>query len=449
MSDALQVAQRLVEEARRAGAQDAEAMVEDERELQVRVHAGSIDFIKEAHSRGGGLRVFLDGKQGFVYSSDFRAEALADLARRAVTLARFGLADEFAALPEADWLAAGSDTTLELFDPAVPELTTETCIARSLAMERAALGVDARVKRTQGCGMTRVHGTRALANTRGASLAYDSTAVGLFVTALAEDEGGKQQGWGEGGSYRHASQLPAPEAVGAKAGREAVRRLGPRKVATQEVPVVMHPDVVEGWLGRVASAFAGDEVFKKTSYLTDKLGQTIAAKQVTLVNDGRRKRGIASAPFDGEGVATRRTALIDQGVCSAFLYDAYTARQAGTTPTGSAQRSYAGVPGIGPHNLFLEPREASLEDLLRPVQQGFYYVDSGSFGYNPTTGDYAFQAAGFWIEQGAIAYPVDEITVGSTTLDMLANIEAIGRDVDWRGAVSCPALRLAAMTVSG
>jgi PmbA protein len=449
VSDARKIARELVDKALAAGAQEAEAFVQDGRQVNLSVLAGQVDVIREAHTRGGGLRVFVDHKLGFVYSSDFRSTALADLARRAVTLARFGLADEQAGLPQKDWLAKGDDPKLEISDSAVARLSTEKRMALALAMEKAALGVDPRVKRTQGCGVQTSDFSTAVASSNGADLAYDATSVSMFITALAEDAGGKQQGWGEGGTWRHLSEVPDPAVVGEKAGREAIRRLGPRKVESQKVPVIMHPDVVEGWMSRMAGAFSGEEVLKKTSYLHDKLGQTIAAPRVTLVNDGRRKRGSGSEPFDGEGVPTRRTVLIDGGVCKSFLYDSYAARKAGVQPTGSAQRGYASVPSIGTHNLYLEPGDSSLRDMIRGVTRGFYYVDSGSFGYNPTTGDYSFQASGFWIENGAIAYPVDEITVASTTLDMLRNIDAIGSDIDWRGDVSCPPIRIAEMTVGG
>jgi PmbA protein len=449
MSEAVQIARRLVEQAQAAGAQEAEAFVQDGRQLQVTVNGGHVDFLKEAHTRGGGLRVFVDHKLGFVFSSDFRPEAVQGLAERAVTLARFGLADEHAGLPPAAWLARGDAPDLDLHDAAIAKLATDKRIAMALAMEKAALGVDKRIQRTQGCGITSFVGGTALANSLGAALEYPSTSISMFVTALAEDAGGKQQGWGEGGTWRHLGQLPDPEALGQKAGGEALRRLGPRKVESQQVPVVMHPDIVESWLGRVAGAFSGEEVLKKTSYLHDKLGQSIAAPGVTLVNDGRRKGGPGSEPFDGEGVATQRTVLIDGGVCKSFLYDSYNARKAGVQPTGSAQRGYASVPSIGTHNLFLEPGTSSLEEMIAGVQRGFFYIDSGAFGYNPTTGDYSFQASGFWIENGAIAYPVDEITVASTTLEMLRGIDAIGRDIEWRGSTSCPPIRIAEMTVGG
>jgi len=322
-------------------------------------------------------------------------------------------------------------------------------MALALTMEKAALGVDPRIKRTQGCGVQTSDFSTAVASSQGADLGYQATSIGMFITALAEDAGGKQQGWGEGGSWRHLSEVPDPAVIGAKAGREALRRLGPRKVESQKVPVVMHPDVVEGWMGRMSGAFSGEEVLKKTSYLHDKLGQTIAAPRVTLVNDGRRKRGSGSEPFDGEGVPTQRTVLIESGLCKSFLYDSYSARKAGVRSTGSAQRGYASVPTIGPHNMWIEPGDSSLEEMIRGVKKGFYYIDSGSFGYNPTTGDYSFQASGFWIENGEITYPVDEITVASTSLDMLKNIDAIGRDIDWRGDISCPALRISEMTVGG
>lgn len=449
MSDAKKIASQLVERARRAGAREAEAFVQDGRQVQVTVTGGHVDMLREAHTRGAGLRVFVDRKLGFVYSSDFRPEAIADLARRAVTLARYGLADEHAGLPESAWLARGGDPDLALFDAAIPELSTEKRISMALAMEKAALGVDARIKRTQGCGITSFAGSTALANSLGVEMEYAGTSISMFVTALAEDTDGKQQGWGEGGTWRHRAALPDPVALGEKAGRKALEKLGPRKVEPQKVPVVMHPDIVESWLGRVAGAFSGEEVLKKTSYLHGKLGQTIGSPGVTLVNDGRRVRGAASQPWDGEGVPTRRTVLIEAGVCRSFLYDSYSARKAGVSPTGSAQRGYASVPSIGTHNLHLEPGDQTLEQMIVGVERGLYYADSGAFGYNTTTGDYSFQASGFWIENGAIAYPVDEITVASTTLDMLQNIDAVGNEIEWRGAISCPAVRIAEMTVGG
>src|SRR5262245_2378160 len=275
MSDAKSIAQKMVEEAKRAGAAQAEAYVQDGRQVQVTVTSGHVDVLREAHTRGGGLRVFVDQKLGFVYSSDFRPDAIRDLAKRAVTLAKFGLADEHAGIPAKDWLAKGSDPSLALFDKSITALTTEKRIAMALAMEKAALGVDPRVKRTQGCGVTSFAGTTALANSHGSQMEFDGTTMSMFVTALAEDAGGKQQGWGEGGVWRSTAALPNPEELGQKAGKKALEKLGPRKVPTQKVPVVMHPDMVESWLGRVAGAFSGEEVFKKSSYLHDKLGQTI------------------------------------------------------------------------------------------------------------------------------------------------------------------------------
>jgi len=449
MSDTTKIASQLVDLALDAGAQQAEAFVQDGRRVQVSVNSGKIDVVREARTRGGGLRVFVDSKLGFVYSSDFRSAALGDLARRAVTLARFGLPDEQAGLPAKEWLAQGGDAGLDLHDSKIADLTTEKRIAMALEMEKAALGVDSRIQRTQGCGVTSLVGSVALANSHGAVLEYVDSTLSMYVTALAADAGGKQQGWGEGGTWRHLSDAPDPAETGREAGRKALERLGPRKVAPEKVPVIMHPDIVEGWLGQVAGAMSGEEILKKASYLHDKLGQTIASPKVTLVDDGRRKRGVASEPFDGEGVPTQRNVLIEAGVCKNFLYDSYNARKAGVRPTGCAQRGYASVPRIDTHNLYLEPGDQTLEQLIAGVQRGFYYIDSGAFGYNPTTGDYSYQAAGFWIENGAIAYPVDEITVASTTLEMLRGIEAIGSEIHWKGATCCPAIRIAEMTVGG
>lgn len=447
MIDVERVAQNAVEAGLQAGAEAAEAYVETGVHRLVRVSEAAADFVKESRVRGLGLRLVVDGRRSFVHTADVRDATLPQLAESAVHLARLAPADPWAPLPS-DGFANSGDDDMQLYDERIAALTSARLLERATAMEEAALATDARVRRTQLCQVQSFAGTTALATSNGAALAYDSTILSSYVGALAEDAAGKQQAWYEGGTWRHRADAIAPQALGAEAGRQAVARLGPRKIATQRVPVIMHPHIAARWIDKLATAFSGDAVRKKTSYLAERLDETIAASSVTLVDDGRRPRGVGSAPFDGEGIATRRTVLIDRGVCAAFLYDEDSARRASTRSTGNASRDYDGTPSIGTHNLHLEPGTATLEELL-DVPRGFYYTDSGSFGYNPTTGDYAFQAAGFWIENGELAFPVDEITVSSSTLDMLRNIDAACRDMDWRGSTCSPALRIAEMSVGG
>jgi PmbA protein len=228
-----------------------------------------------------------------------------------------------------------------------------------------------------------------------------------------------------------------------------VARIGARPVPAARVPVVLHPEIGAAWLADMHDAFGGDAVLKKSSWLSERLGQRIASPLVTLVDDGRRRHGLGSEPYDGEGVPTRRNVLIDHGVCAMFVYDTYHARRAGVRPTGSAVRSYASLPGIGPHDLHLEPGTESPESILARVDRGFYMDDQGSFGFNPVTGDYSYQAQGFWIERGEKTTPVEGVTVAGNSLDMLRGIEAVGNDLMFDHGIACPTLLIAEMTVSG
>lgn len=443
--DASEAASCAVDAALRAGAEGAEAYVQKGLHRSVGMHAGATDFVKESRVRGLGLRVVANGRRGFVHSSDLRAGALKSLAERAVRLARLAPEDPWAALPGSGFAPPTVDA-LDLFDARVSELGVEHLLQRAQVMERAALEVDERVQRTRSCTVQTYAGTRTLVSSCGVTLESASTLLASYVGALAEDTDGKQQGWYEGGTWRHQSDAAEPEVLGRAAGRQAVLRLGPHRVESQRVPVILHPDVAGRWLDNLARAFSGDAVRRKTSWLSGRLGDRLASASVSLVDDARLPRGVGSKPFDGEGIETRRTLLIDRGICAAFLYDDGAARRAATRSTGSAERDYDATPRIGTHNLYLAAGNTRLGELL-DVPRGFYYVDSGSFGYNPTTGDYAFQAAGFWIENGAIAFPVDEITVASNSLEMLRNIDAVGSDIEWRGATCAPAIRIAEMTV--
>jgi PmbA protein len=213
--------------------------------------------------------------------------------------------------------------------------------------------------------------------------------------------------------------------------------------------VILHPDIAAGWISEMFDAFSGESVIKKSSWLSEKLGETIASPLVTLVDDGVLPRGYASSPVDGDGVACRRNLLIDRGRCATFVYDAYNARRAKTRSTGNASRGYASTPGIGHGNLYLEAGGESPEAILRKVDRGFLMDDQGSYGFNSVTGDYSFQAQGQWIEKGEKVHPVEGVTVASTSLDMLKNVVAVGNDLTFDGSVSSPTLLIAEMTVSG
>jgi PmbA protein len=443
------IAAEAVERARRAGADQAEACVESSRSFSVEVNGGKIETLKQSATRGLGLRVIVGGAVGFVSSNDLGGERMEDLARRAVALARLSTPDPANALPTPAEAGEAGGPDLELLDPAVVALPAETKIEMALELERVALAHDPRIRRTDGAHVSSGSGTSVIANSLGLVRSSSGAAVSAYVVPLADDRDGKQQNGAYGMSKRRLSEMPAMEAIAREAASRAVARIGARPVATARVPVVMHPDVAGSWIAEMLDAFSAESVIKKASWLTEKLGATIASPLVTLVDDGRLKRGVGSGPHDGEGVATRRNVLIERGVCAMFLYDTYHARRAGTRSTGSAVRGYSSVPGIGFHNLCLEPGGDSPEAILRKADRGFYMTDQGSFGFNSVTGDYSFQAQGFWIERGAKTFPVEGVTVASNSLDMLRNVAAVGNDLRWEGSVASPTILIAGMTVSG
>jgi PmbA protein len=432
----------------KAGAKEADALVESGKQFRVDVLNGRIENLKQAQARGLGLRVFVDQRTALVYTSDLREGALKDLAGRAVELAKKAEADEHAGLPGVPPSISASDEALHIHDPAVVAMSPETKIEWAKRMEKTVLGFDPRIKRCDGCSMQSGVGETVYASSAGKSLTYRNTSIGGFINPLADD-GDKQQSGGYGEVQTHFDRLGTPESIGQEAGRRAVEKVGARSVPTQKVPVIMHPDIAANWIQNLFGAFSGEQVFKKVSYLTEKLGQPVASSMVTLIDDGVLAHGVGSSPFDGEGLPTQENVLIQDGVLKKFVYNAYWAKKAGAKSTGNATRGYQGTPGIGNRNLYLKAGTSTPEEIFASVDRGFYLVDTGAFGYNQTTGAYSYQAAGFWIEGGKRAFPVQEITVASTTLEMLKNIVMVGNDLKFNGNVNSPTIKVAEMTVSG
>jgi PmbA protein len=443
------VGREAIAQARRAGAEHAEACLESLRSFSVRVNGGAIENLKQSATRGLGLRVLVGGAQGFVSSTDLAADSLADLARHAVALARFSTPDPANAFPTPDEAVDGAPPDLALADPALLALSAERRIEMALTLERVALGYDPRIRRTDGARVSLRDGHAVLVNSSGLACASTGTTVNASVVPLADEGGGKQQSGWYGMTACRLADLEDLEAIAREAARRAVARLGARSVPTARVPVIFSPDVAAAWIDEMFEAFSGEAHLKQTSWLTGRLGETLATELVTLVDDGRRPRGVGSELFDGEGMPTRRNVLIERGRFATLLYDHYHARRAGTRSTGSAVRDYASTPGIGAHNLYVEAGAESPEAVLAKVDHGFYMDDQGSYGFNPTTGDYSYQAQGFWVEKGVKTFPVEGVTVASNSLDMLRNVAAVGSDLKFLGSTASPTLLISEMTVSG
>lgn len=438
-----------VERALRAGASHAEASLGGTRSFSVRVNGGAVESVKQSATRGLGLRVLVGGAQGFVTSTDLAPDSLDDLARHAVALARFSTPDEANAFPTPGEAASGPAPDLGLTDPAIPALAPERAIEMALELERVALACDPRIHRTDGAGVSRHDGHSVLVNSHGLVRSESGTSVSAGVAPLAEDGAGKQQSGWYGMVKCRLDLLEPMEAIAREAARRALARIGARPVPTARVPVILSPDIAAAWLGDLFDAFSGEAHLKRTTWLTASPGGTIASALVTLVDDGRMPRAVGSSEYDGEGIPTRRNVLIERGRFATILYDHYHARRAGTRSTGNAVRGYSSTPAIGPTNLFLEAGSESPEAILARLERGFYMDDQGSYGFNSTSGDYSYQAQGFWVEKGVKVFPVEGVTVASNSLDMLRNVVAVGNDLKFLGSVASPTLLIAEMTVSG
>jgi PmbA protein len=441
------LAKQVVARAKKKGAKQAEAWVEVGRESSVRVREGQIEDLTQATGKGVGLRVFVQGRLGFAYSSDFSDAAIDAFVTRAVELAKSAAPNKLNGLPDKKLYAGRADVG-QLYDPRVAGLDPEWKIKAALEVEKAGKSFDARIKTFDSVGAGESVSEVHFANSEGASGEYEGTYVYLYAVPVATD--GTQLQTSYWVDYkRFFDDLEPPESVGREAARRAVRMLGAKKVKTQAVPVVLDPLMSASFIGSVAAAANGDAVFKKSSFLTGKLGAQIAAKSVTLVDDGLYPKGLGTAPFDGEGLPTRRNALIEDGVLKTYLYDAFTARKAKAQATGSASRGYRSMPHIGTHNLYLEPGKQAPEEIIKGVKNGFYVTAMLGHGINLVTGEYSRGANGLWIRDGELAEAVQEVTVAGNVLKMLEGIDAIGSDLTFRGSTGAPTLRFGELAVSG
>lgn len=443
-----QLVKRVVARAQKKGATQSEAYLEVGRASSCRVRDGEIEDLTQATSKGVGLRVIVKGRLGFASTSDFEPAALDAFVDRALALAEAAAPDRSHALPGARDLAG--DLALDgLYDPAVAALPADWKVKSALEVERAVRAGDPRITTCKSVGAGDSVSEVYVASSEGLLAGYEGTYAYLYAMPVASADGQLQTAyWVD--YKRFLADLDTPEAVGREAARRTARMLGARKVKTQAVPVVFDPLVAASFVGNVAAAANGELVYKKSSVLAGRLGERLAPAHVTVVDDGRLPRGLGSSPFDGEGVPTRRTALLERGVLRSYLYDAATARKARARTTGNAARSYRGLPSIGTNNLYLEPGDRAPEALIGEVRQGLYVTSMLGRGADPVTGQYSRGANGLWIENGELAYPVQEITVAGNLLDMLRGIDAVGSDLQFRGgAAGAPTLRFGQLTVSG
>ena len=434
----------LVAAALKAGADAAEAVSAERASLSIGVRNGALEDVEREESRDLGLRVFIGSRQATVSASDLSDATRARLVERAVAMARLAPEDPYAGLAPHDRLARGPFSDLDLYDPT--ERSAAELEAAATEAEAAALAVPG-VAKSEGGHASASSSRWRLVTSHGFDGAYHGSAFSLGVGVIAEKDGAMERG-GENRAVRHLSDLPAAQAIGAEAGRRAVARTGPRKIASTTAPVIFENRVAGQVLSPLLGAVSGPSVARGASFLKDRLGQRVLPAGVSLIDDPFRPRGLGSTPFDDEGVAVTRQSIIDDGVLTTWLLNSAAAKQLGMASTGHASRGLAGPPGVSTHNLHLEPGETDLAGLMSGAGTGLLVTSMFGPSLNAHTGDWSAGVSGFWFEDGQIAYPVSEVTVAGKLLDLYTRMQR-GSDLEFRSSFNSPSLLFDGVAIAG
>ncbi len=433
----------LVEDARRAGADAADAVAIDSTSLSVAWRLGGLENLERSESRAIGLRVFAGRRQAVVSSTDPAEGTLAEVVRRAVAMARAAPEDPHCGLAEPDQLA-GDAPELDVVDPDEP--AAEALVADARAAEDAARAV-AGITNSEGAETGWSRAVVAVVATNGLARSYATSGHSLSVSVLA-GEGLEMERDHEYAAAVHRADLGDPERLGREAGERAVRRLGARKVGTRQAPVVYDRRVSGGLVRHFAQGVNGVAVRRGTSFLRDAMGEAIFPGNVTIVDDPHRPRGLASRPFDAEGLPGARRAFVEKGTLTGWILDLASARQLGLRSTGHASRGISSPPAPAATNLYMENGGSTVDELISDIDAGFYVTELIGMGVDVVTGDYSRGATGFWIENGEIAYPVSEVTIAGNLRDMFAATRPAD-DLEFRRGVDAPTIRVDGMTVAG
>jgi PmbA protein len=465
-SDLKQLAHDVVARALALGATDAEAVAVESEEFGVNVRLGQVEQLTQSGSRALGLRVFFGEKAGQrtanTSTSDLTPEGISRILQSAVDLAKITSPDPFAGLPDRSAFGSNDPAALALYFTDVDAIPPAERIDIARRCEATALVTDARIQNSKGADFDASSSHRIMVNSRGFSGEYRRSYCGFSATPIAQDASGGMQSDYWYSSARTAKLLDTPEAVGRKAAERALRRLGARRVPTQQCPVVFPAEAARGLMGTLLSAADGDAIYRNSSMFSGKLGEQVAGENITMIDDGTlvfdhtltsgetlRVGGFGTSPFDGDGLPTRRTVVIERGILKNLMLNTYTARKLNMESTGKASRGLAGAPGIGGGNYFLEPGTLTPEQIIADIPNGLYVLSTMGFGVNLVTGDYSQGVSGLWIENGELAFAVEEITIAGNLKDIFRNISAIGNDLEFRGAGAVPTIRVEGMTIAG
>ena len=437
----------LLTRAKEKGASQGDVTLIEREGVQVKVRLGEVETVSQAHEMRLGLRLFFGHSAAATATSDLSRASLDRLLDETCAMARATARDEFGGLPEAREMAV-EVPDLDLLDHESRGLSVEDGIDAARAAEEHALQYDPRVTNSEGAEFASSFNRVIHANSQGFAGEFSTSSFHLSVAPVAASNGSMERAhWYTAARRRDA--LDSPEEVGREAGRRVVRRLGARKVRSREVPVVFDASIAGTLVRHVAQAVSGYALYQRASFLCDRLGEGVASDLVHIVDDGTIPRALGSRPFDAEGVGVRHKEVVEAGVLRSYLLDAYSARKLGGKSTGNAARGVGQPSGVSPMNLHLLPGEHGPEDIIASVEDGFYVTELMGFGFNAVTGNYSRGAAGIWIENGELAYPVSELTIAGNLNDMLSQVEMVGNDLRPQSPVAAPTVKIARMTVAG
>ena len=447
-TDLKELAADVVRRAMQGGATAAEAVATDGSEFSTVVRLGEVETLKESGSKAFGVRVFFGQRAASTYSSDMSAAGIKQMVDAALALAKVTSEDPFAGIPEPSQLGK-LEGDLDLYYDDVYSLSTADRIDYARRAERAALDADPRITNSEGGSFDAAIGYQVLANSHGFVGDYRRSYCSVSAVPVAQMEGSAMQRDYWYSVANSLKKLEPAEEVGRIAAKRALRRLGARKVKTAKVPIVFEHTVAGALVGHIFEAVNGDSIYRGASFLTGKLNEKIAGSNINVIDDGTMLGGLGTSPFDSEGVPSRKTVVIENGVLKSYLLNTYTAKKLDLQTTGNASRGLAGTPGIGPGNFFLQPGSKSAQEIIGDIKEGLFVTEFLGFGVNLVTGDFSRGASGLWIQNGELTFPVEEITVAGNLKEMLCNISEIGNDLEFRSSIASPTLRIEGMTVAG
>jgi len=440
----IELAEKLVKKSLSLGANSAEVFIESNRNLSVNVLKSEIETIEEASSQGVGFRVFVDGKMGFSHCNDFSDRSLEDTISRAIAFARLSSPDENNVLTD----DKGVTSVDGLYDSSVASVTMEKKIAMVLELEKLAMK-DPRITKSSGAGYGEGESEVFIANSNGLLKSYKSSGCSLGVSVVAEKGDQKNTG-GEYCSRVFFGDLISLEEIATIASRRAWELLDPVMINTQRASVIFDPDVARSLIGGIIAAINGERVIQGASFLKDQLNKQFASSLLTMIDDGTRPKGLASAPFDGEGVPTMKNILVQNGILRSFIYNTKAAKRAGVQSTGNASRGgFSSLPGIGTHNVYLEPGKYTQKEIISATKKGLFLKEVTGYGIDSVSGNFSGGASGFWIVNGEIASPVKGVTIAGKAFDILSGIDMMGNDIDMNNTFASPTFRVAEMQIGG